>query len=204
MKGKLGLLLGVVCAVWGVVALPVYADRFELTAPVGSATLQFRDELIEVRFAFVREAGQYKRIGFTLVNLSGKAIAIDWNASSITFPSGEASNVMHEGTRFLSANDYIAPTTVPPASRVTDSVIPTSSVHYSSSSGWAVGSMYLYQGAEFGFYLSLSSGRESHGYDFRFRATEVAKIAELSPLTEAMGWLLLVGLLLGLGWLLGI
>lgn len=196
MKVKSGLMLLTICASLVAAVLPAHADAFELIAPIESSSLQFQDELIVIRFLFAKESGRYKRIVFRLVNISDTVIAIDWNGCSLTSPSGEASGVVHEGVRFMNVTDYIPPTTIPPGSRITDSAIPTSSVSYSSSYGWTVGSMYLYEGAEFGLYLSLTVGEESRGYNFRFRVKELAEIAEPSPMA-GLG-LALIALLLGL------
>jgi len=175
MDRMLALSLWIMCVLSVAVGVPALADTFELTAPVESDMLQFRDELVQVQFALGREDGQYRRIAFTLVNLSQKAITIDWITSSITLPSGEASNIIHEGTRYLNANSYIAPTTVPSGSRVSDSAIPTSSLEYTygQRAGWRVHAMKMDEGAEFGLYLSLIVEGETRGYDFRFRAVGV-------------------------------
>lgn len=175
MRANPSLVLLIVGALLAMLGPLAFADTFELISPVESDTLQFRDELIGIQFAFSREDGQYKRIAFSLGNLSDEAVAVDWNASSVTLPSGEASNVIHEGVRFMNSNTYIAPTTIPPRSWVTDSVIPTSSVKYSSSD-WRVLSMGIDEGDEFGIYLSLTVDGDSRGYAFRFKAVHIRNL----------------------------
>lgn len=182
MKWTFTLALWMACALLVAVSPTASADTFELISPVESHALQFHDELVEIRFALAREDGQYRRIAFSLTNLSQEAIAIDWNTSSVTLPSREASNVIHEGVRFMNINSYIAPTTVPPGSRVTNSVIPTSGIEYSSSD-WQILSMGIDEGDDFGIYLSLIVDGASRGYAFRFRAAEIANLRPVARFT---------------------
>lgn len=203
--GRAGFIAGLMALA---LSIPAFADRIELVAPAASEVLLFRDATFEVRFALAREEGTYKRIVFSLTNLTDSAIAVDWNRCSIVLPSGEASSVLHEGVRFMSAKDPTPPTTVPPASRLTESVIPTTSISYSSSEGWRVAGLGLYTGATFGLYLSLDVGGETRGYNFRFAVQEYtmapaqAVVEDERWLQDALLYLLAAGLLLGLLFLL--
>jgi hypothetical protein len=162
-----------VIAFLAVVHLSAFADAFRMVAPVESGALLFHDQCVQIQFNFTREDGYYRRIGFTMENLSSEPIAIDWNRSSITLPSGEASNVLHEGMDYADAGTHVALTTLPPGSRAVDAVIPTSHLQYSSAEGWTLRPIRLTQRSELGFYLALSSRQGSWGYSFRFRALEI-------------------------------
>jgi len=193
MNKTLSLSLWITSVLLAAMCVPAAAGAFEFTlaAPAGSDILEFHDELVRVAFFFSQEDGpyngHYKRIGFTLVNLCPEAIAVDWDMCSITLSSGEAGNVVQEGVRFLAAGELKPPTTIPPGSRLTTSVMPTASIDYSSPGGWTVGDMELYDGASIGFYLSLLVHGERHGYDFRFnvrKAPNVSPAARISVNSE--------------------
>lgn len=183
MNRTLSLSLWITSVLLAAMSAPAVASRteFALIAPVESDTLEFHDELVRVQFVFVQEDGDYRRIGFVLANLSLEAIVVDWDTCSITSSSGGAGNVAHEGTRFMNVGERTPPTTVPPGSKLMDAVIPTASIRYSSSGGWSVSGMDLYDGAELGFYLSLVVRGEPRGYDFRFG---VRKAPNLNPVAR--------------------
>jgi hypothetical protein len=167
------LVLGLFAIAAGPLAL---ADEFKLIAPVEDQSLRFQDGTILVQFSLAREQGQYKRIAFALTNLSQEAVRIDWESSSIILPSGQASNVIHEGVRYINSDSYMAPTTLPTGSTVYDSVIPTDSLSYATSSGWKIRSMGLSSDAEFGLYLALVVDGAAVGYDFRFHVMDLQNL----------------------------
>jgi len=173
MSRTVRLSVWIACSLFVVTVLATASDTFKLLAPVENRTLAFHDEVVEIQLRFAREDGYYRRIGFTLLNTSEEAIIIDWSRSSITLPSGEASNVMHEGTRYVDAGRYSAPITVPAGSAVLDSVIPTKRINYTSDDGWEILPMRIEGGTELGLYLTLTVAGEDRGYDFRFRAVEI-------------------------------
>jgi len=173
MSRTLRLSVWIACSLLAVTVLGTAADTFKLLAPVESSALAFHDELVEIQFTFAREDNYYRRIGFALLNISEEAIIIDWSRSSITLPSGEASNIMHEGTKYVDAGRYSAPIIVPAGSTVLDSVIPTKRINYTSDDGWEILPMRIEGGAELGLYLTLTVDGEDRGYDFRFRAVEI-------------------------------
>jgi hypothetical protein len=173
MSRTLRLSVWIACSLLAVTVLATAADTFKLLAPVENRTLAFHDEVVEIQFRFAREDSYYRRIGFALLNISEEAIIIDWSRSSITLPSGEASNVMHEGTKYVDAGRYSAPIIVPAGSTVLDSVIPTKRINYTPDDGWEILPMRIEGGAELGFYLTLTVAGEDRGYDFRFGAVEI-------------------------------
>ena len=177
-KLKLGSIAVVLlCVVW-VLTLDGYADHFDLIEPVFSKWKLFSDENISVMFMFPRGSLGYEGIHFHISNKSEHAIAIDWNRSSIISPSGQVSNVIHEGVKFISAGTTLPPTTLPPGGSLLDHVVPTRNIHYSSSVGWLVLPMHIKQGDQFGMYLALEVGAVSRGYNFVFRATEMEETTE--------------------------
>jgi len=173
MSRTLRLSMWIACSLLAVTVLATAADTFKLLTPVESSALAFHDELVDIQFRFAREDSYYRRIGFALLNISEEAIIIDWSRSSITLPSGEVSNVMHEGTKYVDAGRYSAPITVPAGSKALDSVIPTKRIKYTSDDGWEILPMRIDDGAELGLYLALIVDGEDRGYDFRFRAVEI-------------------------------
>ncbi|MFC2099854.1 hypothetical protein ACFLSF_03390, partial [Candidatus Bipolaricaulota bacterium] len=168
MSRTFGVSARIVLALLVVFGFAVSGDSFRLVAPVESEILEFRDESVEMTFAFPREDGYYRRISFTLGNLSSEPITIDWNRSSITLPSGEVSNVLHEGMEYAAAGSYAAPTTVPPGIKAVDSFSPTSNVKHTSGDGWSLLPMRIRVGSEVGFYLAVTVDGVDRGYDFRF------------------------------------
>lgn len=149
--------------------LPVFADNFEfqMIEPIKSETLQFSDETISIDFSFPKEDfGQHKRISFLLSNRTDQAISIIWDACSITLPSGQTSQVIHEGIRYMHKQEPMAPTTVPPGASIQESVIPTVNIYYSD--GWIVSSLELRNGSIIGLYLNLKIAEETRSYFFRF------------------------------------
>jgi len=128
----------------------------------------------------------YEGISFTITNKSSSAIAIDWNRSSMTLPDSQTSNVIHQGTKFISAGTTLPPTTIPPGGKLSDFVIPTLSIHYLN--GWYTSPMNMKAGSRFGVYLALDNAGTSSGYNFLFEAVELR-----ATLEKATHWLVLGG-----------
>jgi len=156
-----------------VATLAANGDSCRMTSPVDADTLRFSDESVMATFSFSREDGYYRRIGFTLENLSSDPITIDWDNSSITLPSNEASNVLREGMDYSDAGDSVAPTTVPPGTRVIDALCPTRNIEYTPPDVWSLLPMRIQVGTEVGLHLAVSGGKEDRLYDFRFTAITI-------------------------------
>jgi len=155
-------------------SITVSAGTFRLLQPVQSDLLSYSDANIKI--SFTMRPGEYgigyEGISFTITNKSTHAIAVDWDRSSITTPNGQTSNVMHEGTLFISRSTSTPPTTIPPGGRLSDSALPTRNVFYSD--GWKLQSMAIKTGSRFGLYLALDDVGTTNGYNFAFEAVEVA------------------------------
>jgi len=174
------LLLAVVC---GVVVAPA-SDRFRLLKPTVSDVLFYSDDKVSIVFVmlpdyyrdlFERLFRDYKGIAFSMRNETSAAIAVNWDRSSITLPSGQSSGVTHEGVKYMSVGSSIPPTTIAPGAMLVDSAIPARSVHYSSTlHEWAILPMGIRTGSQFGLYLALDVGGAPADYYFVFEAVEVA------------------------------
>lgn len=92
---------------------------FSLLKPSSNPTLNWSDDLIQVRFE-IRDQNQ---ISFSLKNLTDGAIRIDWDQASFVDPKGEAHRVRHKGVRFSEAEKSQPPTTVPPRASFTDLIV---------------------------------------------------------------------------------
>lgn len=187
-----------------VASLTVSAGTFRLLQPVQSDVLTYSDENITISFRM--RAGEYgigySGISFTVTNKSKQAIEVDWDRSSITLPSGQTSNVMHESTLFIQRGASTQPTTIPPNGKLSDSVIPSRNVSYYE--GWNVGSMGIMTGSQFGLYLTINGlGTSSSGYNFTFEAVEVASEGS-QAINFALAMLGLVAVLAVIAYLLDI
>jgi len=187
--------LGVTLLAASIMSVSVSADSFRLLQPARSDLLSYSDANIAISFA-MRPGYMgigYEGIGFTITNRSAQAISVNWDRTSMTLPSGQTSNVMHEGTRFISSGTSTPPTTIPPGGKLSDSVIPSRNVYYDD--GWSVASMGITPGSRFGLYLVLDGVGTSGGYNFVFEAVEV-KSEVASAFTSIF---ILLGLLAVLG-----
>ena len=173
MRKPFWLSVGVVVAVLGVMTLPALGDSFQLVAPMESEPLEFADDAMKIAFTFSREDGYYRRIAVTLENVSDDNLTIDWDASTIILPSGEASNVLREGMAYQDAGTAVAPTTLPPGTRVVDALSPTSRIEHTSSDTWALLPMRIQAGSSLGLHLTIAVGEDAREYDFRFTATAI-------------------------------
>jgi len=172
MRRTFGLPILMATVLAAVLCLAAFGDSFKLVTPVASGTLEYSDEFARISLVLSREAGYYRSIGLTLENLSSDVVSIDWNKSSITLPSGEVSNVIHDGMDLADAGDYAAPTSLPPGTKAVTSVSPTSNVR-PSTEGWQLVPMQICAGSVVGLYLVVTAGGEDRGYDLRLEATEI-------------------------------
>lgn len=175
-------------------SIVVYAGTFRLLSPVQSDQLFYSDANITI--SFIMRPGKYgigyEGISFTITNKCSHAIAVDWNRSSLTLPNGQISNVMHEGTLFISRGTTTPPTTIPPGGKLSDSAIPTRNVFYMD--GWEIHPMAIKSGSRFGLYLALDGIETTNGYNFTFEAVDVE--SEFSQtLSFILAMLVLVGVL---------
>ena len=181
------VVLGVVVLVATVASATAFADTFRLLEPVENNALSYSDARIAISFKMLSQQGiGYEGISFTITNKSSSAIAIDWNRSSMTLPDSQTSNVIHQGTKFISAGTTLPPTTIPPGGKLSDFVIPTLSIHYLN--GWYTSPMNMKAGSRFGVYLALDNAGTSSGYNFLFEAVELR-----ATLEKATHWLVLGG-----------
>lgn len=187
-------------------SIVVSAATFRMLQPVQNDVLFYSGANIEISFAMRPEEYGigYEGISFVIVNKSTHPIAIDWDRSSITLPNGQTSNVMHEGTLFISRSTSTPPTTIPPGGKLYDSALPTRNVFYSD--GWQIQSMAIKTGSQFGLYLTLSDDETTSGYNFTFEAVKVEELVKAEPKLSALsaGFFLLLITLAPLAILVGL
>lgn len=165
--------VGIAAALVGVSMLPALADSFRMIAPMESETLDFADDALAIAFTFSREDGYYRRIAVVVENVSEETLVIDWDTTTIVLPSGEASNVLREGMDYMFSATAISPTTVPPGTKIVDSLSPTARIDHTSSDEWILLPMRVQTGSSIGLHLAIAVGDEARVYDFRFMATTI-------------------------------
>lgn len=181
-----------------VVSVSVSADSFRLLEPTRSDSLSYSDRYIAISFQMRPGSWDigYEGIGFTITNLSTQAISVNWDRTSITLPSGQTSNVMREGTRFMLSGTSTPPTTIPPGGKLSSSVIPSGNVYYSD--GWRIRSMGITSGSQFGLYLALDGVGIPSTYGFIFEGVEVAPEQDARIVRDTSFILLLLAVTAGL------
>ena len=200
MRHKHVCQLALMVAVFLGITVPVWADSFVMTSPSANSVLSYSDETFAIRFTMRKDltttslTPEYTGIAFTLTNKTDHAITVNWTRSSMILPSGLASSVIHEGTRFLTARESQLPTIVPPRSTLEDSVVPTKNI-MNTSSGWSFDSLELVTGSQFGLYLATEIEGIQRDYDFRFHASQITQTGGNSALIW-ITWIML-GVLAG-------
>lgn len=173
-------------------AIPLAAYDLDLVEPVASSSLYYSDGRIQIAFALRQAAhGAGKEgIAFTIRNLTGSEIEIDWNRSGFWLPGGQMSGVIHAGVRFIQAETYLPPTVIPSGRTLSDFVIPTRSI-YPSVIGWRVRPLDLSPRAQLGLFLSVR-GRSlpESGYDFVFQAANTVEETRSTRVLDVGHWLL--------------
>ena len=61
----------------------------------------------------------------TVVNAGDSAVTIDWDACSLTMPSGRTERIIHTGVRYLNSAMPQASTTIPPNGYISESIWPS-------------------------------------------------------------------------------
>jgi hypothetical protein len=83
----------------------------------GSVSLQ-----VEATFSGSKSAIQGMQV--TVRNIGASAVAIDWDACSLTLPSGRTERIIHTGVMYLIAAMPQASTTIPPSGYITETIWP--------------------------------------------------------------------------------
>ena len=91
-----------------------------LVKPREDSDLSFEDESVRLAFS----VSEYQ-IGFAIQNKTATAISIDWNQVAYIDPSGGSHRVIHQGVKYSSSGEMMAPTVVPPTANVTDLIYPS-------------------------------------------------------------------------------
>lgn len=106
-----------------------YIYQFRLEKPTQSQNLIFENDTFSISFSF-----NPKYIEFEIYNKSEDGIRINWDELSVSV-QGEARRVIHYETGINRITDVQPPTTIPPKSKLTDGIIATNKIRWTSVSG---------------------------------------------------------------------
>jgi hypothetical protein len=165
-----------------------YEWNFDLRAPVNSKNLVYSDGAITIAFVISKS-----QVLFEIQNMTDSGIKINWDDISFISPTNRASRVVHSGIRFIDKSNPQAPTVIPPKSKISDILIPSENVSFST--GWNEGSLFegdtssyivgnpeppkplIFNGREFGIYFPIEIKGVKKEYSFRFGIS----VASLGP-----------------------
>ena len=98
----------------------------------GTSKYSFEDEM--VRIVWIPTG---PKLSFILTNKTDHSIKIIWDDAAFVNQDGISQRVMHAGVKYIDRNSSQPPTVVVRNGTVTDVIIPTDNVHFSSiSGGW--------------------------------------------------------------------
>lgn len=115
------------------------AVKIETVDEGGVTKYGFSDDLVSI----VWNAGE-TQFDFVLSNKTDHSIKIIWDEAAFIDRDGTTSRVMHTGVKYVDRNNSQPPTVVPRGGTVTDVIVPTDRVYYSSSEyggGWNIAPM---------------------------------------------------------------
>lgn len=154
--------------------------------PVNANGLNYIDENIDITFQ-MRDTDIY----FQLKNLTNKGIIIDWNKASYV-DEGVAQKIFHTNIKYSEREKEQAPTSVPPNSLVSETIVPVDNAYYMSggryySGGWKEKPMFpTYPltkkgkdqlqskiGNTFSLYIPLEIKGEVIEYNFVFKINNI-------------------------------
>ena len=110
-----------------------YRYIFTMTKPAASDIGIYEDANIKAEFALSKS-----RFGFALSNKTDGPIRVDWNQIAYVDPLGDSHKVIHEGVRYMTRNETLPPSVVPPGARISDVIVPSDLVSLRSIGGWEV------------------------------------------------------------------
>ena len=113
-------------------------------------SMYFTDDKIGIGFIF-----EEKNLNFTIKNFTNDVMKIIWDETSIV-QKGNAKKILHSGVKYIDAHNSQPPTVMPPKSAVTDFVLPSDNVSYSSFiPDWVISDLFDWNGGDAGTTFSL-------------------------------------------------
>lgn len=108
-------------------------EHLAVISDSGKTKFTFDDSLVRITLAPITDG-----FAFRLENKTLHSIRIVWDDAAIVDPAGESGRVLHSGVKYVDRNSSQPPTVVVAKGFVTDIVVPTSNVTYSSGAygGW--------------------------------------------------------------------
>jgi hypothetical protein len=147
-----------------------------LVKPRENRDLSFEDEFVRLVFS-VSE----KQIGFAIQNKTATAITIDWNQLAYIDPSGGSHKVIHQGVKYASSGEMMAPTVVPPTANVSDLIYPADYVTWDDVlHDWVKKSILAERdqekhiGESFSAFMPLQINEGKKEYLFTFKIIDVS------------------------------
>ena len=147
-----------------------------LVKPREDRDLIFEDESVRLVFSVTEE-----QIAFAIQNKTAAAINIDWNQIAYIDPSGQSHRVIHQGVKYASTGEVMAPTVVPPTAKVTDLIYPSDYVTWDEVlHDWAKKSLLAQRdqekhiGESFSAFMPLQINEHKKEYLFTFKIVDVS------------------------------
>lgn len=152
---------------------PTYV--LSMTKPANASSLSFEDDAFSIVWGLQEEG-----MAFTLRNKTENPIGINWNQVSFVDVEANAHKVMHQGVKFISRNETIASTTVPPMAKVTDTVVSVDQIEQGSRGNWITNRLFplgeaaqSYKGKSFSVFMPLEINGVVKNYSFAFKIADV-------------------------------
>lgn len=89
---------------------------------------RYSDRYIDIQFSPITELS--KRILFSLKNISGETVEVDWDKIVFVDLSGNAGRVIHGGVKLNEKSNAQAPSFIPANSRISDLLVPVDRIRY--------------------------------------------------------------------------
>ena len=153
---------------------------------------KYEDDFVDMVWYVTNE-----RFMFDLKNKTKYSIKINWDEVTYVDANGEAKRVIHQGVKYTNRNDTQAITTIPRGAKVSDFLVPTDNIVYSSNIGWyetniipvsfstrekAENSLDKYKGEKMSILMPLQIENIQNDYIFEFEIGNDAKVEEQKEL----------------------
>lgn len=100
----------------------------------GITKYQYEDDYIDIKWYV-----GMKQFNFTLKNKSDHTLKINWDDISYVDTKGQTGRVMHSGVKYNERNSSQPSSTIPKGASLTDILLPTDNVSYSSPTSYTSG-----------------------------------------------------------------
>lgn len=149
---------------------------------------RYEDDFVDMIWYVTNE-----RFMFDLKNKTKYPIKINWDDVTYVDAYGEAKRVIHQGVKYANRNETQAITTIPRGAKVSDFLVPTDNIVYSSNIGWyetniipvsfsernkAEQSLDRYKGKKLSIMMPLQIENVQNDYMFEFEIGNDANVKE--------------------------